>query len=177
MSTLHVEGDLDKDLIPPAAIKAIGVLLAVVLVMAALGRLTGVGTVSTAELDGREVVMDRMIVLEGEDTDGTIRVREAGSNRLLAELPDGEGGFIRGASRPLNRERMVAGVPIEAPYRLVRWSDGALTLDDPETGVRLDLFAFGPTNAGAFAALLTADPGSTADSDRSNAPVAGGRTP
>jgi hypothetical protein len=35
------------------------------------------------------------------------------------------------------------------------WNDGRLTLDDPVSGRRLDLEAFGRDNAGAYAALLT----------------------
>ena len=38
---------------------------------------------------------------------------------------------------------------------LIGRADGRLTLADPATGARIDLEAFGPTNAGVFARLLT----------------------
>ena len=66
----------------------------------------------------------------------------------------GEGGFLRGALRVMARERRMRGLGGEAPFELVGRADGRLTLLDPATGQRIDLEAFGPTNAGAFAALL-----------------------
>ncbi len=36
----------------------------------------------------------------------------------------------------------------ETPFRLTRWSDGRLSLDDPATDRHVDLEAFGPTNVG-----------------------------
>ena len=77
--------------------------------------------------------------------------------------------FVRGALRALARERRAdvgdntAGIPdagsvttpVEhAPFRLTRYTDGRLTLDDTTTGAHLELRAFGPTNAAAFAGLL-----------------------
>ncbi|MFY7781768.1 MAG: photosynthetic complex assembly protein PuhC, partial [Tagaea sp.] len=42
----------------------------------------------------------------------------------------------------------------ETPFRLSMWRDGSLVLDDPATGRRVDLRAFGATNRDAFARLL-----------------------
>jgi hypothetical protein len=39
---------------------------------------------------------------------------------------------------------------------LIRWANGTLSLEDPETGRKVPLDAFGPDNAGAFAAILDA---------------------
>ncbi|TVP55531.1 MAG: photosynthetic complex assembly protein PuhC [Gemmatimonadales bacterium] len=174
MSYIHIDDDTPPNILPPAALKAIGVMLALVLVLAAVARLTGVGVVSSADLDDRTVIAERMISFETEGEDGIIRIRDGSSAMLLVQLEPGEGGFLRGAVRPLNRERMTARFSPEDPYRLVQWSDGALTLDDPLTGVRLDLYAFGHTNAGAFAALLT-DLGTTAPgvTRRPDAPTQG----
>jgi putative photosynthetic complex assembly protein len=68
----------------------------------------------------------------------------------------GTNGFVRGVLRGLARERRLNDVGAQPPFQLTRWSDGRLSLDDPATGRRIDLVAFGPTNAGAFAQLLTA---------------------
>ena len=43
-----------------------------------------------------------------------------------------------------------------APFRLTRYADGRLALDDPSTGAHVELRAFGPTNEAAFARLLPA---------------------
>jgi putative photosynthetic complex assembly protein len=53
------------------------------------------------------------------------------------------------------RERRSRGVDATPPFRLVRWSDGRLSLEDPSTQREIALEAFGPTNSGAFAELFT----------------------
>ena len=69
-------------------------------------------------------------------------------------LPPGTNGFIRGVLRGLARDRKLQRIGTEPPFRLTRWVDGRLSLDDPATGRRIELGAFGPTNAAAFAGLL-----------------------
>ncbi len=160
MSWVHVDDELPRNVLPPAALKAVAGLLAVVLVLAVVARLTGVGTVTAAERAAEEAVAGRLIAFQPEDGAGVVRLTDGTSGAVLRELPPGEGGFLRGAVRPLNRERMRAGVAAEAPYLLTLWQDGALTLTDPTTGTVVDLNAFGPTNAGAFADLLWATPAS-----------------
>jgi putative photosynthetic complex assembly protein len=158
MSWVHVDDELPRNVLPPAALKAVAALLAVVLVLAVVARLTGVGTVTAAERSAEEAVAERLIAFQPEDGAGWVRLTDGASGLVLRELPPGEGGFLRGAVRPLNRERMRAGVDAEAPYLLTLWQDGALTLTDPATGTVVDLNAFGPTNAGAFADLLWTTP-------------------
>jgi len=75
---------------------------------------------------------------------------------VLARFPVAEGGFVRGTLRALTRERRQEGQGREAPFRLAAWSNGQLTLDDLATGRRIDLTAFGATNAEVFSRLLTA---------------------
>jgi len=87
-------------------------------------------------------------------SDGAVAVRDAGSGRLVALLAPGTNGFVRGVMRGLARGRRLQGAGPEAPFRLTRWSDGRLSLEDAQTGRRIELDAFGPTNAGAFARLL-----------------------
>ena len=74
----------------------------------------------------------------------------------LAVLAPGTNGFARGVLRGLARERRRSDIGMEPPFRLARWSDGRLTLEDPTTGRRIELGAFGPTNAEVFAALMLA---------------------
>ena len=63
-------------------------------------------------------------------------------------------GFLRGALRPLDRERQRFDVPRDAPYILELRTDGALFLRDPPTGMDLALAAFGPTSRDHFLTLL-----------------------
>lgn len=176
MTWVNVEDDSPPEILPPAALKAIGVLLAVVVVLAFVARTTGMGTVLTPGDEAREAVTERWIVFEMEGgLEDRILVRNAETGDVLSELVPGEGGFLRGAIRPLNRERVrVEADPAEA-YRLVLWSDGALVLADPLTDLVVDLHAFGPTNAGAFAALLPR--GDDGGPPTTPSPHAGGRTP
>jgi putative photosynthetic complex assembly protein len=67
-----------------------------------------------------------------------------------------EGAFVRGTVRALTRERRQEGEGREAPFRLSAWPNGQLTLDDSATGRRIDLTAFGHTQAETFARLLGA---------------------
>jgi putative photosynthetic complex assembly protein len=86
--------------------------------------------------------------------DGAVVITDATTGREVLVVAPGEDGFIRGTLRGLARDRRMRDLGPEAPFRLVAWSDGRLTLDDPATGRRLDLLAFGQTQAEAFARLL-----------------------
>ena len=75
-------------------------------------------------------------------------------DRLVDVLAPGTNGFVRGVLRGLVRERRADRVGPQPPFRLTRWADGRLSLDDPSTGRHVDLEVFGPTNSGAFAQIL-----------------------
>lgn len=110
----------------------------------------------SVDLRGAErPAVERMVHFE-DAPDGSVVIRDAGNLRILARFPVAEGGFVRGSIRALARERRQEGQGREAPFRLAAWSDGQLTLDDAATGRRIDLTAFGATNAGVFSRLLTA---------------------
>jgi len=51
---------------------------------------------------------------------------------------------------------LLHSVSAEPPFVLTRWANGTLSLHDPTTGRKVELDAFGPTNAQAFAGLLNA---------------------
>jgi len=85
---------------------------------------------------------------------GRVLVTDARSGATVAEIAPGEGGFVRGALRGLARDRTVAGIGREVPFRLVAWSDGRLTLEDPATGTKMEMAAYGQTNAEAFLRFL-----------------------
>jgi putative photosynthetic complex assembly protein len=88
--------------------------------------------------------------------DGTLAVVDASNDREVATVPPGTNGFIRGVVRGMFRGRKLEAMGREGHFRLAREADGRLTLEDPQTGRRVDLDSFGPTNSAAFADLLTA---------------------
>ena len=87
---------------------------------------------------------------------GGIDVIDARTNQKIDELRPGTDGFMRATLRGLARERRRNGLGQEVPFELALHADGTLTLVDPATARSIQLQAFGPSNSGAFARLLTA---------------------
>jgi putative photosynthetic complex assembly protein len=87
--------------------------------------------------------------------DGGIDVLDARDGRLIEIVAPGTNGFLRSTLRGLARERKLQSIGPHAPFRLTSRADGRLTLEDPATGRHVDLEAFGPTNAGVFARLIS----------------------
>lgn len=135
-----------------AVLVGAGLLVALSIVAAATARLTGIGRTQFAAVEPVE-----SLSLRFEDrADGSVAVRGAGDGQIVAVLPPGSNGFVRGVLRGLARERMLREQGSDVPFRLTRWADGRLSIDDPATGRHIDLGGFGPTNAQAFARLLMA---------------------
>ncbi len=137
--------------LPRTALIAIFALVAFAIVAVMTGRYGEVGRVSMApstEVDKRSLqFLDR--------ADGAVEVYDTDSGARIHVVAPETGGFVRGVLRGLTRERKLAGETSRAPFVLRRWADGRLTLEDPRTGRVIDLGAFGVTNAGAFATLMT----------------------
>ena len=100
----------------------------------------------------RALLVQDLVVTDGGD--GSVRITDPGSGRVIDTLEPGTSGFVRATLRGLARERRLQGAGSEAAFRLTRWSDGHLTLADTSTGRLIDLGAFGITNAQAFARLI-----------------------
>lgn len=123
-----------------------------------MGALALVGPQQSRDLISRpnETPLRERLVHFDDGPDGSVVIRDAGNLDVLARFPVAEGGFVRGTLRALARERRQEEQGRELPFRVAAWPDGQLTLDDVATGRRVDLTAFGATNAGIFARLLTA---------------------
>lgn len=87
--------------------------------------------------------------------DGGISVFASGQAEPIDIVAPASNGFIRGTLRGLNRDRRREDLAADVPFRIRAYADGRLTLEDLSTGRRIDLIAFGQTNAEAFARLLT----------------------
>lgn len=97
----------------------------------------------------------------------TIRFAEQGRDLVALDSADGHqikalgferDGFVVSIVRSLERERKRLGMATGEPYRLTRWNNGQLLFEDPSTGGQIELSAFGTTNVGAFAQLLSDKP-------------------
>jgi putative photosynthetic complex assembly protein len=89
--------------------------------------------------------------------DGAVAIYDTALRREIAVLAPGTNNFIRGTLRGFARERRQHEIGPEPAFRLTRWADGRLTLDDPATSRSVDLRAFGVTNVQSFALLLRAE--------------------
>lgn len=136
---------------PRGALLGAAALLGLTLLLAAAGRYSGVGVTT---LPTAETVVVRELHFEDRN-DGAVAVYDSVTARPVAVLEPGSNGFIRGVLRGFARERRAQAVTTVLPFRLTHWDDGRLSLADPATGRHVDLGAFGPTNAQAFARLLT----------------------
>ncbi len=135
---------------PRAPLIAVGALIVASLLAVSAVRFTGVGALRVADAPAREVREFRF-----EDRpDGSIVVLDASGQQLIDTVAPGTNGFLRGTMRGLARERMRQGLSPQLPFRMVGRADGALTLEDPGTGRRVDLGSFGPTNAAVFANIM-----------------------
>jgi putative photosynthetic complex assembly protein len=91
-------------------------------------------------------------------SDGGVEILDAArGNTQITELLPGTNGFVRGVLRGLARERRRESIGALPPFSLTRWSDGRMTLDDPQTGQHVNLEVFGPANARPFADIFAAD--------------------
>jgi len=138
--------------IPRTLLIGVGALLALVIVLVGVARVTGyklgVPPAEAVAVDSRDVIFI-------DQEDGGVLVLEAGSRARIDVLSPGTYGFVRGAMRALAREHRGLERGADAPFRLTAWNDGRVTLDDLTTQARIELKAYGPTNAEAFSRLLT----------------------
>jgi len=135
---------------PTGALAAAVSLVVVSLVATAWISLFGEKPESVASAD---VVSEIALRFEDGD-DGSVRVIDNAGDSLLGTIEPGDGGFLRSTLRLLAQERTAAGGSRDAAFLVQRTAEGRLLLVDPETGREVDLWAFGPTNAGAFLQFL-----------------------
>lgn len=135
---------------PRGALFGVAALLGITILAVSAARLSDVGKTQmpeTAAVESRELRF-------ADRADGAVEVIDADSVKTIEVFSPGTHGFVRGVMRGLARERRLHEIGAQPPFRLTRWADGRLSLDDPTTGRRIDLAAFGPVNAASFAQLL-----------------------
>ena len=138
--------------LPKFALYGGAMMICLALTLTVFGRQTGIGTVSMPE---GKAVMARDLTFS-DSADGSVIVRLAETQEVIAALPPGTSGFVRVVMRGLALHRKGLGVGEEHPFRLTYWDDNRLTIKDPLTGRSVPLGAFGKPNRQAFAQLLVA---------------------
>ena len=142
--------------VPRPALIAIAGVVALSIVAAAVGRMTG----STQTAITSTPVVSRDLLFQ-DRANGSIAVFDARDpSRPIAVVPPETNGFLRGTMRGLAQQRVRQDADLAVPFRLTEWADSRLTLEDPTTHRMLDLESFGITNEQAFLNLLTAKAGS-----------------
>lgn len=126
-------------------------LLAFSVVAIIFGQTTGIGTV---RVDHGDPVAIRDIVI-AKQADETVTVIDANTGEMIRRFAAEEGGFVRGSLPAFNRMREVAGEPVDAPFRLIRWQNGAVSISDTTNGRRIFLNAFGPDHAAQYDSFLS----------------------
>lgn len=134
----------------PLAVKLIGSMLLLILLAIGFARWQGI---SDKQADAATVWQRDLVFADGPQ--GSVIVKDAQSDTEIAQF-EGEQGFLRSTLRALVRERKRQNIGPDAPMQLLGRADGRLTLLDPSTQQRIDLEAFGPSNASVFAGLQKA---------------------
>lgn len=94
------------------------------------------------------------IHFEIDKNDGDIVITDALTKRQLAQMPSQTNRFVKSLAGGLDFQRTRDGHATSAPYEVVRWDDGRLSLRDPITGKQIELAAFGRNQVLIFAEIM-----------------------
>jgi putative photosynthetic complex assembly protein len=147
---------MSKAPFPRPILAVAGTVIALSIVTAAIGRITG-----AADSAPTSTVVASRDLLFRDQPNGGVAVYDANEPAAPIDMVAPEtNGFLRATMRGLARQRLRQDADREIPFRLTGWADGRLTLTDPTTGRTVEMEAFGITNEEVFARLLTAKVGS-----------------
>jgi putative photosynthetic complex assembly protein len=141
---------IHQTFIPKGSLVAAAALIAFALTAVTLSRVSGVGAthmVLPAAVESRDLQFE-------DGKNGAVLVYDARDRHLVDTIAPGSNGFVRVVLRGLARERRLNDVGPQPPFRLTRFENGQMTLQDMATSRQVDLVAFGSTNSQAFARLL-----------------------
>ncbi len=133
---------------PRSVLIGAGLLILASLALAAIGRMR-----HATEIPAHETALVVRELRFSDMPNGDVRVTDATTGAVV-KIITGQAGFLRGTMRGLAQAREHDNAGPTTPFRLTRWADGRLTLDDPVTHRHIELEAFGQTNEAAFAVLL-----------------------
>lgn len=138
--------------IPRGVLIAAGALLAFALVVTLYGRSADVGAVHMPVAQPYQTVLLHFV----DQADGGIVISNASDGAVLTTIAPGGNGFLRSLMRGFAHARNRSNIGSETPFTLTRWANGTMSLTDETTGRRVDLDAFGATQAETFARIFPA---------------------
>ena len=153
MSAIH-----HKEPFPRSVLWFVAVVISFTMISAAAVRL-GYAKITASPMALRQA--EHLVPMASRDLsfidrkDGALTITDVSNGRVIKVIEPGvPSGFIRGVLRGMGRERRMHNVGPTAPFRLMAWPDGELSITDLSVGRSIELTAFGPTNREAFAELL-----------------------
>lgn len=161
MGTLHIEDDHDHEHRPAPMAPLLAAMALVVFSLVSVAWVRWFGE-PAEPVPLTPVIAERQLAV-ADLPEGLVELRDADTGDLIVRYDIGEGAFVRTTLRSLAHARQRVSAGNETPFHLEQRASGRLRLIDPVTGRVLELWAFGPDNAGAFLEFL--------DSSESNSPV------
>lgn len=143
--------DSEERPIPPAIIIGGGLVMAVSLLIVGSARL---GLAPRQLRPAASAVAAYDFRVSAPDAAGFQTVLSARDGRAVAPLSGRGDDFLPSLVDKLRQERALKGVRGDAPFRLVRFADGRVSLEDPSTGRELNLESFGSVNEADAARLI-----------------------
>ena len=137
--------------IPPAIIVGGGLVMAVSLLAVSSARM-GVAPRQAHPASAVAAAYDFRV--SAPDAAGFETVLSARDGRAVAPLSDKGDDFLPSLVDKLRQERALKGLHGDASFRLVRFADGRVSLQDPVTGRELNLESFGSVNEANAARLI-----------------------
>lgn len=152
--------DSDERPIPPAIIIGGGLVMAVSLLVVVSARM-GVAPRQTRPVAAAVASYDFRV--SAPDSTGMETVLSARNGARVGPLAGRGDDFLPSLVDKLHQERRLKGLADTAPFRLVRFSDGRVSMQDPVTGRELNLESFGSVNEANAARLI--DEGQAVDAE------------
>lgn len=137
---------------PRPILAVAGAVVALSIATAAVGRMTGAADSTPAGVP----VMTRALVFRDQANGGVSVFDATNTTKPIAVIAPESNGFLRATMRGLARQRLRQDARRDIPFRLSGYADGRLILEDPTTGRRVEMEAFGISNEEVFARLLVA---------------------
>ena len=141
---------MSKAPFPRSILALAGGAILITLVAATVGRLTNAADSAPT---GTPVVT-RELLFRDQPNGGVAVFDATNATTPIDVIAPETNGFLRATVRGLARQRLRQDADREVPFRLSGWPDGRLTLEDRTTGRRVEMEAFGISNAEVFGRLL-----------------------
>ncbi len=140
----------NRDMVPKFLVQGMFALMFASLALVSYATITDrpVGSVVAHSDIAREIT----VTLDGSRSTGVAVLDENG--KQFAHSTQNKAGFIDVIWISVKRERIVQGVDLNAPLRVVRRENGHVAVIDDTTGWKIELIGYGQDNVAAFARLI-----------------------